>query len=339
MKTVRIITLGLLFVYPFLKFVAYNQYPFFSPEVLLPIIVLSGLAALLGRPEKSFPFSLACAAAVFVMLTTGPFTIGPPALFARGGIALAVFLFLLLVRRKAPVMALLFILATIVSGAVIRGETREAERPESPAQSGPPPGASTEPQTILYLILDEQIGIDGMPQSVDETPVLQENLRTFYLGNGFTLFSKAYSTYFYSDNAISNILNGTFSDRQGFYFDGGPDQLLKTNRLFEHFGGEGFRIHSYAFDYIDYCTDRVSRCYRYRKNSPVNLLGLGYSLRERLRVLGTGFLATNSVFKEIHKRIPDRGLFPVKVGPLGVVPAPGCLTAAPRRPRRCSRRG
>lgn len=305
MKMIRVTALFLLLFYPFFKFISFNHYPWGSPEI--PVLILSAfcLAFL-----SSALFAEAAGFFLFFLITSGPVSISPHGIFWRAGICLAVIFFLHLLKQRAPVVVLIFIGGVLMTEFFIH--------PLSP----PTPVAKVLSEghhgNVLYIILDEQIGIDGMPANVTGTPLMQKKLTDFYLNNNFTLYTKAYSNYFYTDNAVPNALNRTFETKQGFYFKDAWRHLEK-NRLFERYAALGYRIYAYSPTYINFCTELVAKCTLYPENSPTALLGEGYGVGDRLRVVGTLYLATNSVFQEIQKRIPEK-FFLIHVGPLKMVP-------------------
>ncbi|MDO8519412.1 MAG: sulfatase-like hydrolase/transferase [Deltaproteobacteria bacterium] len=304
----RITPLFLLLFYPFFNFISFNQYPWISSEVL--VLLLSAFClAVLG----SFVFAEAAGFFLFLLITGGPVAVNPTGIFLRAGICLVVIFFLHLLKKRAPIVVLIFIVGAGVTEFFIPG-------PQPSFSEKTPLQASNKIRgNVLYIILDEHIGIDGMPPNVSATPLMQKKLTDFYLNHNFTLYPKAYSPYFYTDNAVPNALNGTFESIQGFYFKG-VKRKLEKNRLFERYFKEGYRIYSYAPTYIDYCTDKVFKCTSYPENSPVVILGEGYGVGDRLLMLTALYSITNSVFHEIQKRIPEK-FFLIRMGPLKTVPS------------------
>ncbi len=321
------------FFYPYFKFVTYHDYPIFSPEVItLPIFwvlvtfVFSCLFS--ARPTA---YALVIVVLLFLFLATGAETIKPIGLWLRGILCLALFLFF----WRAPKMCLpvigLFVLGVILSDFVLafwpssqKNKLPEVEIRKTPVSPSKQTGVLPSQRHVLYLILDEHIGIDGMPPEVAETGHMRKKLTEFYLSNRFTLFPKAFSNYFYSDNSIANILNGTYSAVQDFYFpeNRGDHKNLKKNTLFDFYHSRGYDIHVYQANYINYCAweTPVQKCYEYRKNSIKVLQDSPYSTGEKIWVIGSLFLETNSFFKEIEKRIKDFNLVKVRTGSLKVIP-------------------
>lgn len=60
---------------------------------------------------------------------------------------------------------------------------------------------------IIHIILDEHIGLEGIPTDIPQGKILKEQLVHFYRHYGFHLFGGAFSHYFDTTESISNMLN------------------------------------------------------------------------------------------------------------------------------------
>ncbi|MDO8519087.1 MAG: sulfatase-like hydrolase/transferase [Deltaproteobacteria bacterium] len=313
MSGLSLISLFLLAFLPFLKFLRFHEYPLASPEIIFWLGLLLLMASFFSFFKNRFLYAAAVSFFLFILLTGGPQTIPPIGLFVRGGIALGVLFLLGVMGEKAPRIVFLFALGMGVSDLALNLFSPKQEISREALQAG-----VKGKEHLLYLILDEQIGIDGFPD-LPGMPEFRKKLIDFYTGNGFLLFPKAYSNYFYTGNSISNTLNGTFESVDGAYVTDNEPKLVK-NRLFDDFRSQGYRINAYSFGHVDFCAFPVSKCYVYAKNSPTSLVGEDYSVADRMRMTAMLYLATNSVFKEIRKRVPDGGFFISRAGPLKTVP-------------------
>lgn len=314
-----------LFVYPFLKFIWHDRYPFFKPEVML--FVLLGLIAALSL----FFFARHPAVIAYIysllflfLLTTGTDSIPPFQLYLRGGVVFFLFFLFWKIPGLLPKLLVVFILGVLLTDFSFwlinfnREHIGVIQSRESAVRFGPLP------KMVLYMILDEHIGVDGMPKEVLETASMQDKLKNFYAENNFDLYTKAFSNYYYSDNSISNVLNGTYSDEQDYYFKGDREEgrNLRDNRIFDYFRDQGYFVQVYQANYINYCAQNApfAKCMEYKKNSISSLLDQPYSTLNKMWVIGSLFLATNSIFREMDKRMIDRDLVKIKTGGLSVVP-------------------
>ncbi|GEM_PF-2807757 len=102
---------------------------------------------------------------------------------------------------------------------------------------------------LFFIILDEHIGIDGIPLSWESGKRLKETLIQNYGQNGFLLFTKAYSNNGFTGNSIPGILNSkVVLSRQGVFEKG----VLLQNRLLEKLYREGYRINVYQSNFMDF---------------------------------------------------------------------------------------
>lgn len=326
-KVFHFFGLSFLFLYPFFKFVLHQGYPLGRFEILIYAVVWFCLVLLLvigtGRP---FPIALFVFFLFLLFFTTAPKTIPPGGLWTRGVMSLALAgLFWKFPRRMFRLLAI-FVAGVLITDLGLYLSSHNDITPPRP--SGASPQALTvipsdPPHHILYLILDEHIGLAGMPSQVPETDAAKKQIASFYEKYRFTLFGRAYSPYFYSDNSISNVLNRTTLTDKDAYFSRDEDdvRILKENRFFERMAALGYRINVYWPDYIDFCaTSPVDVCYRYSKNSILSIGDAPLNRLEKTWVVGSLFLATNSLFREIDKRVRDRNIFKIKTGPITVVP-------------------
>ena len=68
---------------------------------------------------------------------------------------------------------------------------------------------------IIHLILDEHIGLEGIPTDIPEGRTVKNQLLEFYRKYGFMTFGGAYSHYFLTIDSIPHLLN----------FSSGPQHL------------------------------------------------------------------------------------------------------------------
>ena len=71
---------------------------------------------------------------------------------------------------------------------------------------------NAEPPLLIHLLLDEHIGVEGLPPEIPGTRALRPELIDFYTSRGFRLFGGAYSQYANTYNSIANLLN--FASRE-----------------------------------------------------------------------------------------------------------------------------
>jgi hypothetical protein len=106
------------------------------------------------------------------------------------------------------------------------------------------------PPVLVHLIFDSFIGLEGIPSDMASGPAVRNMLRSFFQANGFYVFGRAYSRFVDTHNAIPNALNYASTPEDRYFQSGGE---LRENRYFEVMYEQGYRIHVYQTDAIDFC--------------------------------------------------------------------------------------
>ena len=108
---------------------------------------------------------------------------------------------------------------------------------------------------IIHLILDEHIGLEGIPMDLPEGAKLKNQLREFYEKYGFNTFGGAYSHYSLTYNSVPNLLNFTSASRARKYIgeSDNPNRLLQ-NQYFEGLSQIGYHLNVWWGHHIDYCS-------------------------------------------------------------------------------------
>lgn len=223
------------------NFLNHNEYPLLRPEVglvlglLLAVVVLAGLAYAGGGRISRTVLQV-----VLVYLALDLNFDGLVVPIATIGIAI------FLNRHMIPFIGIAssFVLLTGLAGLAVSGSRAE----EAPRSAAAEPAA--ERPVLLHIILDEHIGIEGLP---DDTPgaEMRERLKAFYLDRGFRLFGGAYSEYFRTVNSVPQMLN--FGEQQPWNPSNRIRTVMSSNAYFDRLGRDGYRIHVLQTDYLDYC--------------------------------------------------------------------------------------
>jgi hypothetical protein len=240
----------------FLKFLNYNDYPVASSEAMLVfagILVLSTAVGLCCGTWRGFTRIVIPAILAYLAIDLHFNNSWLPVI---GVLAAAVFS-----RFSRQALILLF-------GVVIVSETSIAAVGASPAaDEAPVRAASTVPAksqlAIVHLILDEHIGLEGIPDSVPRGAEVRERLRRFYLDHGFRIFGGAYSEGLHTVNAVPRALNvenpnpwNKGDKRNGI--------TLERNAYFDSLQSMGMQIDVIQSDWIDYCGHiAVEKCKTY----------------------------------------------------------------------------
>ena len=229
----------------FLNFLNYNAYPVTSAEALLVLggmLAVSVLVGLLGAGLGVFGQMVIPTVLVVVAVQVNfqaailPLYAVVPALLAR-------------FSRQA-----LIIWFGVVTVSQLWTAMIGAEGPPLVVSKGVEVGSTAVAKpdiAVVHLILDEHIGLEGIPDSAPGGPELREQLRKFYLEHGFRIMAGAYSESLHTVNAIPRAL-GLRSDVP-WKKRGSGGTTLEENPYFDTLQSMGFQIVVAQTDWVDYC--------------------------------------------------------------------------------------
>jgi hypothetical protein len=153
--------------------------------------------------------------------------------------------------RRSSLLGPISIFASIILITTLLGiGVRPSWISATPGQS--PDRIESSKPTILHVILDEHVGVEGLPRDDKEALRLREILKRYYVNSGYSLYGGAYSEHFFTVNSIPDILNfghGNVLGAKPGGFIVGPTEyfrLLKEN---------GYKITIFQSDYADYCKE------------------------------------------------------------------------------------
>jgi len=257
----------LLLLIPFATFLSHHDYSLFQPEALRVAIVVAAVGGILG---------LACAivgrwllvAIVAVLATllmdvqTEWWDSWSPWLFATFGVwvLLGALLRGYWARLTASVCAVSLLISIVTPAGERRTYPTTAES-ESTRAAGPP--------IVLHIVLDAQIGIEGIPSEFDPTGAIASAMSHFYRDAGFQVFGRTYGRYFDSNESIPNMLNFAAPKfPRKFIVDGeSRGGSVASNAYFELMTARGYRMHIYQTDYLNFCSPEgrveIASCFEY----------------------------------------------------------------------------
>jgi hypothetical protein len=153
---------------------------------------------------------------------------------------------------------------------------------------------------IIHLILDEHIGIAGLPNEIKGAEELRRNLNHFYEDFGFRVFGQTYSQYALTKLALATMLRGepnqyilTQHDRRK------AENNLWDNTWFRQLSRRGYRIRIYQSSAVNFCGEvpgDVHSCYVYPSNSISSLKESGLSTITLAKAIAASFLDTLVVY-------------------------------------------
>jgi hypothetical protein len=150
-------------------------------------------------------------------------------------------------RIVAPVAAT--ILASTFALSVL-GETKSSRLTKLRA-SDQPAAASGGPPTLVHILLDEHIGVEGIPTDIQHGLETKSLLKTFFEYYGFRLYGRAYSRYHQTRNSLSHMVNYPSKPLDN---PSNTNLILHPNRYFEDMRSAGYNIHAIQIPYLRVCS-------------------------------------------------------------------------------------
>jgi hypothetical protein len=284
---------ALALVVPFWNYLHFHRYSPVGSDALAVAGALALAGALIGavvvRTHAAVARALLTATLLFVSAD----------LFADiGGYHLVVFGVLLVATWLLRVHVLGIVLAVLVAVLLSTIVAGGREAPAVQRANGQPRRGTRPP--LLHLIADEHIGVEGIPAAIPGGVEAKAALTAFYVEHGFRLYTRAYSRYHLTADAIPNALNLSQRDTGGAWL--GPGKVtfpapLTKNAYFDRLSAAGFDVRSYQPGFLDYCgTKGVApvACFMVPANSVGNLPALSLAWTARTRLLVQHWLANNS---------------------------------------------
>jgi hypothetical protein len=154
------------------------------------------------------------------------------------------------------------------------------------------------PKRIIHLILDEHIGIEGIPSDIDGSTSIKTLITQFYLKNDFQLFGGAYSHYFRTHTSIGNMLNFAAESQSTALTSGrGPYELLR-NEYFKLLSDKKYHIEVLSPGWLDLCSHSpvvIHDCIEKRLGILNNFAKLELPVSQKLQVLYSRYLNQSSI--------------------------------------------
>ncbi len=344
---------ALILLTPLVTYLRFHGYNLLASEALMCLAGFAALGLLIAMLIEIRPAVLR---PVVLMAMTLPWTLAPAgsgafaavewlaswagvgaehapttARIAFGAIGLLGFwqliLYWLMRRHIGLIVGAAFAVMLAVATTASSGTDRQIVRAPTP----PPLRADLPP--IVHLVLDEHIGVAGIPEEIPGGRELKRDIVAFYERHGFRLYPNAFSHYWNTEESLSNLVNGTISPimQANIRIDG--MFVLARNRWFDTLRERGYRIQVMQTDYLRFCTGKdVEVCHTYPPNSVGSLRNeadvkpattvtaiLQTYLENRLRYRELGPFYENRIqpaASALGIKIPGWNWDPVNLGPV-----------------------
>jgi hypothetical protein len=302
--------LALVMLAPFVVLLSFHGYSYFTPEVLLIAAAILGAAVLLalligvaGWLVRAIVLAGLIALFIDMHVSLPPWPSFVVTLLFLAAVAALAALLSLVREHATAILSVIFI--TLIGLTLVRGTSGPqgivSERTAA-AASG-----NAEPPLLIHLLLDEHIGVEGLPPEIPGARALRPELIDFYTSRGFRLFGGAYSQYANTFNSIANLLN--FASREvshPYLLHESPDARwdLKEAAYFQMLQQRGYRLHVYQSTYMDLCHAegvQVQECITYPVTSLSLLQGLGLRTSEKARAIANAIVTQSNILRVANK--------------------------------------
>ena len=290
----------------FSSFLNYRGYDILQPETFLACGVLIAITAVAVavvslQPDRLRPLVFLGLVVVFLymenefylpgwLMTWLTNLVGPDmALNLRTLIyvlPIAVVFFIL--RDKLSVILVAVFGTMVIASLVLPQRSFEAV---TIVEQSPPALATAgdKPPPLLHLIIDQQIGVDGLPEEIAGTPAMRQALLDFYDDYGFRLYTGAYTHFPATLESIPDLLNGALEPSARHFVELRDDKVhVETNAWFEALRTRGYDIEVIQSDYMNYCSSTnnpVSYCYTYSASDVREIQHLDLTAWEKAELL------------------------------------------------------
>jgi len=264
---------------PTLIFLRFHGASLFSAHALIVAVALFGIAVAVAFVSERFA---SVRAPVLALLVCWFVEVQSESTLATGELAAVLVVALLgfrMLRSHWQVLgpvALVFLVASAVL-PVGGGDSVPVERAPSEYSALPP---------VLHVVLDEQIGVEGIPREFDPTGEAVRELRDAYLSRGFRVFGRAYSRHYLSRDSFSAMFNRGVATR---YTGSSRRVHLLQNEFFSDLSKRGYAIRVLQTDYLDFCVVPgdfdLTECRSVALETPAVLDEAALSVPERVRLL------------------------------------------------------
>jgi hypothetical protein len=293
------LAMALLLLTPFVIFVHHHRYSFSHPEVIVCLIVLAALGVALGLAGAWSPtFSILALAGLLTLFVDIQFA-SPNEKFGFLLTGLLLLAAVWLLRRHAARVIAIVMATVLVSTVLLPGASARSHQGSGAVQHKDLP-------LVLHVVLDEHIGLEGLPAEV-ASPAFTGEMRSFFVDHRFLLFGRAYSEHVETRYSLSHLVNFTSGQFEPRLVGRGTHEAtydIARNDYFDRLAQQGYAIQVYQPDHLDFCAKAGSgaSCETYRATTLEALQGLSASAFQKASVVGGMFVDRSYLYTNIRER-------------------------------------
>jgi hypothetical protein len=299
------LALWLILSAPFVILLGHHGYAYFKPEVLLILgataagaAVLALAVGLAGQRTRIVLLALVLALFIDLHVTLPKLPSIVVAMLFLGTAAMLGLLLWVLREHATKILSVTFI--TLIALTTLTADPRTSRVTH---ETRPTAASRGDAPLFIHLLLDEHIGVEGLPREIHGARELRTELIDFYTRHGFRLFGGAYSQYANTFDAVPNLLNFASRDVSRTYLVGGTDERewhLKESAYFKMLQDRGYRLHVYQSTYMELCHARgvaPQSCTTYPVTSLGTIQDLDLRASEKARFVLTTLLMRSRMLR------------------------------------------
>lgn len=315
----RSAVLACLIVFPFMGFVLRRQYPFFSPETMVGLLVLSTISVLAG---------LLCRGAVFRLVVLTVCCVCALVPLQRelshwvhvDVVVLAWVLVSLLGLMMWRLKGRFYLAVAVFSTTLLAANLFRIGAPAHILPAAETVNGERPPAHFLYLVLDEHMGPEGLPADIEECRQARGKIERTARRWGLTLHSNAYSNYATTFDSLTSAMNGRLLARH-LELSPPPDARgvhhLDTQAFRAAATSQGYALRFIQLRNIDFTGSHPELAFNY-DDSIAEAGDMPGGWTDRFKLLVGRYQASDLVFARFKGFFPFRFglrmLFPLSAG-------------------------
>lgn len=295
-------------VAPVVAFAAFHEYSYFTLEFLTGIGFFSlvgiviGLAIFRGTTWRKIA-AITLLLTIYVDLQFGELVLGIRSFWSHAILPLAFLAILVLslwLRQHLTLLVTTVFSTIVLSTLLIPPRAAPPNYPLSPQLA-----TNAALPTIVHIVLDEHIGVEGLPIDLDAGAEMKRDVKAFFEDHGFYVFGKAFSRFYRSEWSLGHTLNPGRDFDPGVIARG-KDRIvweIRESDYLRQIEDAGYNINVYQFQHLDYCAsikERLSSCQTDNVSSMGAIQGTPLSLSQKLHVMASYYLYYSTIYRNLR---------------------------------------
>jgi hypothetical protein len=177
-----------------------------------------------------------------------------------------IFLVGLLIRKNYFYFVSIAFLAFNVSTlALIQIKEQESDNRETLHNELAQAKSARDIPPIVHIVIDEHIGLDGIPPDIPGSPEIRNHLIEYFKNNNFTIHTKSFSRYPSTELSLPTLFNFRSKYQNKFVEKVSKEGISKTslmrNKYFQFLSEKGYSLNVYQSNVFNFCEGvKINQC-------------------------------------------------------------------------------